>query len=125
MNILDAIVNAQGGAAVRQLGREVASRAATQTGLSAAMLSPLLDQNRDGSIVDDVTSMIGRFMKTRSCIAFLKTVIRELAQERGSKLDLDELDAVMGFLDAVMLQVPFREEMEEQRKALSDNEEMA
>ena len=35
MNILDAIVNAQGGAAVRQLGREVASRAATQTGLSA------------------------------------------------------------------------------------------
>ncbi|MBS1239702.1 MAG: cobalamin B12-binding protein [Proteobacteria bacterium] len=60
-------------------------------------------------------SMIGRFMKTRSCIAFLKTVIRELAQERGSKLDLDELDAVMGFLDAVMLQVPFREEMEEPR----------
>jgi hypothetical protein len=28
----------------------------------ASMLSPLLDQNRDGSIVDDVTSMIGRFM---------------------------------------------------------------
>ena len=29
----------------------------------AAMLTPLLDQNRDGSIMDDVTSMIGRFMK--------------------------------------------------------------
>lgn len=29
----------------------------------AAMLAPLLDQNRDGSIMDDVTSMIGRFMK--------------------------------------------------------------
>jgi hypothetical protein len=27
----------------------------------AAMLSPLVDKNRDGSIVDDVTSMIGRF----------------------------------------------------------------
>ena len=29
----------------------------------AAMLTPFLDQNRDGSIVDDVTSMIGGFMK--------------------------------------------------------------
>jgi hypothetical protein len=29
----------------------------------AAMLTPLLDQNRDGSIMDDVTSMIGRFGK--------------------------------------------------------------
>ena len=28
-----------------------------------AMLTPLLDQNRDGSIVDDVTSMIGGFLK--------------------------------------------------------------
>ena len=29
----------------------------------AAMLTPLLDQNRDGSIMDDVTSMLGRFVK--------------------------------------------------------------
>ena len=29
----------------------------------AGMLTPLLDQNRDGSIMDDVTSMIGRFIK--------------------------------------------------------------
>jgi hypothetical protein len=29
----------------------------------ASMLTPLLDQNRDGSIMDDVSSMIGRFMK--------------------------------------------------------------
>jgi hypothetical protein len=83
--------------------REVASRAAAQTGLSAdalkrmlplaaalmmgafskqsshasstpaalggpgggivAMLAPFLDRNRDGSIIDDVTSMIGGFMK--------------------------------------------------------------
>lgn len=27
------------------------------------MLTPLLDRNRDGSILDDVTSMIGRFVK--------------------------------------------------------------
>lgn len=87
----------------KDVSREVATRAAAQTGLSAdvlkrmlplaatlmmgafskqsgstssvaaglggsgggiaAMLAPLLDQNRDGSIVDDVTSMFGRFMK--------------------------------------------------------------
>lgn len=86
----------------KEVSREVASRAAAQSGLGAdvmkrmlplaaalmmgafskqsgnaasvtaglpssaggiaAMLSPLLDQNRDGSIVDDVTSMLGRFM---------------------------------------------------------------
>lgn len=87
----------------KDASREVASRAAAQTGLSpdvlkrllplaatlmmgafskqssgagampaglggsgggiAAMLTPLLDQDRDGSIMDDVTSMLGRFMK--------------------------------------------------------------
>jgi hypothetical protein len=31
----------------------------------ASMLSPLLDRNRDGSIVDDVTAMIGRFVGGR------------------------------------------------------------
>ena len=84
----------------KEASREVAGRAATQTGLSpdilkrllplaatlmmgtfskqssgasplggsatggggiAAMLTPLLDSNRDGSVLDDVTSMIGRF----------------------------------------------------------------
>jgi hypothetical protein len=29
----------------------------------ASMLTPLLDKNRDGSMIDDVTSMIGRLMK--------------------------------------------------------------
>jgi hypothetical protein len=87
----------------KEVSREVASRAAADTGLSsdvlkrilplaaalmmgavskqsrnapsvaaglggsgggiAAMLTPLLDRNRDGSIMDDVTSMIGRFVK--------------------------------------------------------------
>jgi hypothetical protein len=87
----------------KDVSREVATRAAMQTGLSAdvlkkmlplaatlmmgalskrsgakspaaaalggsagsimALLTPLLDQNRDGSIVDDVTSMFGRAIK--------------------------------------------------------------
>jgi len=87
----------------KDVSREVASRASAQTGLSAdvlkrmlplaatlmmgtfskqsvtassspaglggsgggiaAMLTPLLDRNRDGSMLDDVTSMIGGFMK--------------------------------------------------------------
>ncbi len=28
-----------------------------------SMLAPMLDQNRDGSVLDDVTSMLGKFMK--------------------------------------------------------------
>jgi hypothetical protein len=41
---------------------------ATSAGLNsggglAGMLGPLLDSNRDGSIVDDVTGMLGKFMK--------------------------------------------------------------
>jgi hypothetical protein len=87
----------------KDASRQVATRAAAQTGLSAdvlkrmlplvatlmmgafskqsghatsspagpgasggglvEMLTPMLDQNRDGSIVDDVTSMLGRFIK--------------------------------------------------------------
>ena len=55
------------GAFARQSGNASGpgSAPASAGGGLAAMLSPLLDQNRDGSIVDDVTSMIGRFM-TRS-----------------------------------------------------------
>lgn len=87
----------------KDVSRDVAARAAAQTGLSAdvlkkllplaaammmgtfskqsasssslptgfgnaggglmSMLAPMLDQNRDGSIMDDVSSMLGRFMK--------------------------------------------------------------
>jgi hypothetical protein len=87
----------------KDVSREVASRAAGQTGVSAdvlkrmlplaatlmmgalskqsnsatslgaglgssgggfaSLLTPLLDQNRNGSVVDDVTSMIGQFLK--------------------------------------------------------------
>ena len=49
--------------------KQSANAPALSAGLSgsgggiAAMLTPLLDGNRDGSIVDDVTSRIGGFMK--------------------------------------------------------------
>jgi hypothetical protein len=84
----------------KEVSRQVASRAAAQTGVSsdiikrmlplaaammmgamsrktaggsalsgaaaggglAAMLGPLLDSNRDGSILDDVTGMVGKFL---------------------------------------------------------------
>lgn len=53
------------GAFSKQSGRAPATAAAlggTGGGIGA-MLTPFLDQNRDGSIVDDVTSMIGGFLK--------------------------------------------------------------
>jgi hypothetical protein len=53
------------GAFSKQSGRETSSPGglgASGGGL-IAMLTPMLDQNRDGSIVDDVTSMLGRFVK--------------------------------------------------------------
>lgn len=48
------------------------SGAATRAGASAApggglldMLTPMLDRNRDGSVVDDVLGMVGKFMTNR------------------------------------------------------------
>ena len=51
------------GAFSKQSGRASSAALGGSGGGIAAMLTPLLDQNRDGSIVDDVTSMIGKFMK--------------------------------------------------------------
>jgi hypothetical protein len=53
------------GAFSKQSGNASAATAAPDSsgGGIAAMLTPFLDRNRDGSIVDDVTSMIGGFMK--------------------------------------------------------------
>jgi hypothetical protein len=50
------------------MGALARSGPAASAGLSsgggmAGMLATLLDSNRDGSIVDDVTGMIGKFMK--------------------------------------------------------------
>ncbi|MCC7007537.1 MAG: DUF937 domain-containing protein [Acidobacteria bacterium] len=52
------------GAFSKQAGRSHGLPAGAGSAGIAAMLTPLLDRNRDGSIVDDVTSMIGRFMKS-------------------------------------------------------------
>jgi hypothetical protein len=48
------------------MSKQVARPSGPQTGVPAAesllgMLTPMLDSNRDGSIVDDVVGMIGRF----------------------------------------------------------------
>jgi hypothetical protein len=53
------------GAFSKQSGNASAATAALggSGGGIAAMLTPFLDRNRDGSIIDDVTSMIGGFMK--------------------------------------------------------------
>jgi hypothetical protein len=53
------------GAFSKQSGNapSIASGLGDSGGGIAAMLTPLLDQNRDGSIMDDVSSMIGRFIK--------------------------------------------------------------
>ena len=53
------------GAFSKQSGNASATTAALggSSGGIGAMLTPFLDRNRDGSIVDDVTSMIGGFMK--------------------------------------------------------------
>ena len=54
------------GAFSRQSGHPTSTGAAVGgPGGIAAMLTPFLDQNRDGSIIDDVTSMIGGYMKRR------------------------------------------------------------
>ena len=53
------------GAFAKQSGNASSTTAALgdPAGGIGAMLTPFLDKNRDGSIIDDVTSMIGGFMK--------------------------------------------------------------
>ena len=51
------------GAFAKQTGNAASTTASRSGGGIAAMLTPLLDHNRDGSIVDDLSSMIGRFVK--------------------------------------------------------------
>jgi hypothetical protein len=50
------------GAMARQgSGATLASGASTPGGGLMSMLTPMLDANRDGSIVDDVMGMLGKF----------------------------------------------------------------
>lgn len=51
------------GAFSKQAGSSSTAAAVGGAGGIAAMLTPFLDQNRNGSIVDDVTGMIGGFLK--------------------------------------------------------------
>jgi hypothetical protein len=47
----------------KQMARPVAAQAAASPGGEAllGMLTPMLDSNRDGSMVDDVIGILGRF----------------------------------------------------------------
>jgi hypothetical protein len=50
------------GAMSRNTGRGSSLSSAAGAGGLASMLGPLLDSNRDGSILDDVTGMLGKFL---------------------------------------------------------------
>ena len=88
MNILDSILEAQGGNTTQQLGQQFGlNQDQVSTALSVlvpalavgfnknmsnpgapgadglfGLLAPMLDSNRDGSMVDDVIGMLGRFV---------------------------------------------------------------
>lgn len=47
------------------LARQNAAAAATQASGSTGLIGSLLDQNRDGSVADDVVGMLGRFLGGR------------------------------------------------------------
>jgi hypothetical protein len=51
---------------LRQQGCQPGGREPSRSADRLDMLTPLLDKNRDGSIIDDVTSMIGRFVNRRN-----------------------------------------------------------
>jgi hypothetical protein len=54
---------AMGAMSKRVAGSPTPSAAARPTGDLLSMLTPMLDSDRDGSIVDDVAGMIGRFTR--------------------------------------------------------------
>jgi hypothetical protein len=53
--MMGSLARKSGGAAALRSGK-------SSSGGIVSMLTPLLDANRDGSVVDDVTGMIGRFL---------------------------------------------------------------
>jgi hypothetical protein len=59
--------------------------------------------------------MIGRFYLTKESLAFLETGIASALASRSAPPDPALLATVMEYLDSVLLGVPFRAAMEEQR----------
>ncbi|MCC7011842.1 MAG: radical SAM protein [Planctomycetes bacterium] len=54
-------------------------------------------------------SMLGRFYTTHESLAYLRTAIESVLDERGANCDPRELDAVFEYMTNVVLHVPFAE----------------
>lgn len=63
--VMGAMAKQQGGGAAQQAGFGQAAAGQGGGGGILDMLTPMLDSNRDGSAVDDVLGMIGKFMGGR------------------------------------------------------------
>jgi len=63
--VMGALAKQQGGGAVRQTGFGQAAAGQGGGGGILDMLTPMLDSNRDGSAVDDIVGMLGKFMGGR------------------------------------------------------------
>jgi len=63
--VMGAMAKQQGGGAAQQAGFGQAAAGQGGGGGILDMLTPMLDSNRDGSAVDDVIGMIGKFMGGR------------------------------------------------------------
>lgn len=70
----------------------------------------LVDGSKGGNLLSKY-SMIGRFYTTQPSLAFLEEVIVHAVAARGASVDRDELSAVMSYLRAVALHVPFTDTM--------------
>ena len=67
-NMLPIVAAMMMGTMSKQVSRPAGSQAGLPAGAESliGMLTPVLDSNRDGSIVDDVVGMIGRFSGRQS-----------------------------------------------------------
>jgi radical SAM superfamily enzyme YgiQ (UPF0313 family) len=70
----------------------------------------LVDGSKGGNLLSKY-SMIGRFYATRPSFQFLERAIVQACAERGRAVPANELEAVMSYLAAVALHVPFAETM--------------
>jgi radical SAM superfamily enzyme YgiQ (UPF0313 family) len=71
----------------------------------------LVDGTKGGNLLSKY-SMLGRFYATHASLDFLEQVILRTLEARGTPFDRSELDAVMSYLRAVALHVPFADTMQ-------------
>jgi hypothetical protein len=71
----------------------------------------LVEGTKGGNLLSKY-SMLGRFYATHASLDFLEHVILRTLEARGTPFDRSELDAVMSYLRAVALHVPFADTMQ-------------